>query len=377
MRDAIEQSAPHQLVSQRLTGLGSSDTRRRAARSVAAMKAARVRNDEVRVEEVDSPEATQDHAVVRITAAGVCHSDLHLARGDWYGMRPESVGHEAIGVVEDLGPGAERFVSVGDRVILGLGGTGGGYWCGACEYCLNGQPRHCAQAKGVMGTFAEEFAVYAPGLVKLPESVPDTEAPLACGGLTAYGALKKLLQYDVKPGRPIAIIGAAGGLGHYAIQLASAFGYRVVGVDVGDDRLAFVRSMGAEFAVSADEAEAFVRSELGGVDAALVFAARVAGYDLGLRLLRKGGLFVGVGLPPTSDGAFQVDPFRFFLNDPRIIFSAVGTVQDMRELVELAAAGKVKTHVDRTGKLSELSAIFDELAAAKYFGRAVITELGG
>ncbi|HVF31830.1 MAG TPA: zinc-binding dehydrogenase [Acidimicrobiales bacterium] len=342
------------------------------------MKAVRIRDEEVRVEDVDSPEAPPDHAVVRITAAGVCHSDLHLAKGDWYGMRPESIGHEAIGIVESLGPGAERFIAVGDRVILGLGGTGGGYWCGGCEYCLNGQPRHCAQAKGVMGTFAEEFAVYAPGLVELPASVPDREAPLACGGLTAYGAIKKLLQYDVKPGRPIAIVGAAGGLGHYAIQLANAFGYRVVGVDVGEERLEFVRSMGAEFAVSPDEAEALVRTEFGvGVDASLVFAARVAGYDLGLKLLRKAGLFVGVGLPPTSDGLFQLDPFRFFLNDYRVIFSAVGTVQDMRELVDLAAAGKVRTHVDRTGKLSELPAIFDELAAGKYLGRAVITDLGG
>jgi propanol-preferring alcohol dehydrogenase len=228
-----------------------------------------------------------------------------------------------------------------------------------------------------MGTFAERFSVYAPGLVVLPDSVPDSEAPLACGGLTAYGALKKLLQHDVKPGRPIAIIGAAGGLGHYAIQLANAFGYRVVGVDVGEERLEFVRSLGAEFAVSPDEAEALVQREFGGVDASLVFAARVSGYDLGLKLLRKAGLFVGVGLPPTSDGSFQLDPFRFFLSDWRVIFSAVGTVQDMRELVDLAAAGKVKTHVDRTGKLSELPAIFDELAAGAYLGRAVITDLTG
>ena len=341
------------------------------------MKAARVQEDGVSVQDVDPPTPDPDHAVVRITAAGVCHSDLHLARGDWYGMRSPSIGHEAIGVVEELGTGAERFIAAGDRVILGLGGTGGGYWCGGCDYCLGGQPRHCAQAKGVMGTFAERFAVYAPGLVKLPESVPDREAPLACGGLTAYGALKKLPQYGIRPGRPIAIVGAAGGLGHYAIQLGKAFGYRVVGVDVGEERLEFVRSLGADLAVSADDAEAAVRSEFGGVDAAIVFAARVAGYDLGLRLLRKGGLFVGVGLPPTSDGNFQIDPFRFFMIDPRIIFSAVGTVQDMRELVDLAAAGKVHTHVDRTGKLSELPAIFDELAAGAYLGRAVITDLAG
>jgi propanol-preferring alcohol dehydrogenase len=341
------------------------------------MKAARIQNGELSIQDVDTPEPPADHALVRITAAGVCHSDLHLARGDWYGMRPESIGHEAIGIVEALGPGAERFVKAGDRVILGLGGTGGGYWCGACEYCTTNQARHCAQAKGVMGTFAEEFAVYAPGLVTIPDSIPDTEAPLACGGLTAYGAVKKLLEYGVKPGRPIAIVGAAGGRGHYAIQLATAFGFRVVGIDVGEERLEFIRSLGAEFAVSAADAPSFVMSELGGVDASIVFAARTAGYDLGLGLLRKHGLFVGVGLPPTSDGPFAIDVFRWFLTDARIVFSAVGTVQDMRELVDLAAAGKVHTHVDRTGKLTELPAIFDELAAAQYLGRAVLTDLSG
>src|SRR3954451_14649970 len=342
------------------------------------MKAARIQNGEVGVQDVDSPEPGPDHAVVRITAAGVCHSDLHLARGDWYGLRPEAVGHEAIGIVEDLGPGAERFVSLGDRVILGLGGTGGGYWCGACEYCLNGQPRHCRQAKGVMGTFAEQFAVYAPGLVALPDNVPDSEAPLACGGVTAYGAIKKLLQYDVKPGRWIAIIGAAGGLGHYAVQLATAFGYRVVGVDIGEERLAFVRELGAEIAVGPDEAVEVVTRELGGgVDASLVFSAKLAGFDLGLELLRKAGLFVAVGLPATSEGKLELDPFQFFAKDPTLIYSAVGTVQDMRELVDLAAAGKVKTHVSRTGPLSELPAIFDELEAGKYLGRAVVTDLSG
>jgi D-arabinose 1-dehydrogenase-like Zn-dependent alcohol dehydrogenase len=87
------------------------------------------------------------------------------------------------------------------------------------------------------------------------------------------------------------------------------------------------------------------------------------------------GLFVAVGIPATSEGNLQLNPFEFFLRDPTLIYSAVGTVQDMRELVELAAAGKVKTHVSRTGPLSDLPAIFDELEAGKYLGRAVITDL--
>ena len=340
------------------------------------MKAARLEDGTLHIRDVPVPVPEDGEALVRISASGVCHSDLHIARGDWFGVpRTGVLGHEAIGVVEALGAGAERFAQIGDRVILGLGGTGGGYWCGACEYCLQGQPRHCAESKGIMGTFAEYFCVYARSLVKLPDSVGDHEAPLACGGLTAYGAVKKLLKHHVLPGRPIAVIGAAGGLGHYAVQIATAFGYKVVGVDIGAERLDFVRSLGAHLAVGADEAVDVVQRELGGVDASLVFSAKMAGFDLGMKLLRRRGLFVAVGLPATSEGNIELNPFEFFMKDPTIIYSAVGTVQDMRELIDLAAAGRVTSHVSRVGALSELDTIFDELQAGQYLGRAVVNDL--
>jgi propanol-preferring alcohol dehydrogenase len=210
--------------------------------------------------------------------------------------------------------------------------------------------------------------------VKLPDTVGDLEAPLACGGLTAYGAVKKLTKHGVQPGRRVAVIGAAGGLGHYAVQMATSFGYEVVGVDVGAERLDFVRAMGAASALDAADAEGSITAS-GGVDAALVFTPKIAGFELGLSVLRPGGLFVGVGLPPSSEGPFKLDPFMFLTKDPTIVYSAVGTVQDMRELVSLAAAGRVKTHVSRRGKLSELGAIFDELGAGAYLGRAVVDDL--
>jgi alcohol dehydrogenase, propanol-preferring len=340
------------------------------------MKAARLEDGALHIRDVPVPAPGPDEALVRISASGVCHSDLHIARGDWTGVpRTGVIGHEAIGVVEALGPGAERFVSEGDRVILGLGGAGGAYWCGACEYCLRGLTRHCKETRSLLGTFAEYFSVWSRALVKLPDDVRDSEAPLACGGLTAYGAVKKLLKHHVAPGRPIAIIGAAGGLGHYAVQIASGFGYQVVGVDIGAARLAFIETLGADLAVGADEAVDVVREKLGGVDAALVFSARMSGFRLGLDLLRKGGLFVAVGLPAASEGNLELSPFQFFAKDPTLIYSAVGTVQDMRELVDLASAGRVQSHVSRTGALSELGTIFDELEAGKYVGRAVIDDL--
>ena len=240
---------------------------------------------------------------------------------------------------------------------------------------MRGEPRHCAQTQGIMGTFAEQFCVWAKSLVKLPDNVSDEEAPLACGGLTAYGAVKKLFKHHIQPGRHIAVVGAAGGLGHYAVQIASTLGYKVIGVDIGDERLKFVESLGATMAVNPDDAPA-AAEQLGGVDASIVFSARMDGFNLGLQMLRRGGLFVAVGLPPTSEGNLELNPFEFFFKDPTLIYSAVGTVQDMRELVDMVANGEVKSHIGRRGPLSELDTIFDELQAGQYLGRAVVTDLG-
>ena len=224
-----------------------------------------------------------------------------------------------------------------------------------------------------MGTFAEYFSAWAPGLVKLPDVLGDQEASLACGGLTAYGAVKKLPKHGVIPGQTVAVIGAAGGLGHYAVQLARAFGYQVVGVDIGSERLDFVRSLGATAVEPADALDAVQAT--GGCHASLVFSAKMAGFELGLKMLRKGGLFVAVGLPATSEGNLSLNPFEFFFKDATLIYSAVGTVQDMRELVDMAASGVVRSHVSRTGPMSELETIFKELETAQYLGRAVLTDM--
>jgi len=341
------------------------------------MRSARLEDGELRITERPDPEPGYEDAVVRITAAGVCHSDVHLLKGDWTGVpRSGPFGHEGVGVVEALGPGGERFAAVGDRVIVGLGGSGGGYWCGACEHCLSGKPRLCRHSKGILGTYSEQLRVFAKSLVVLPDSIGDHEVPLACGGLTAYGAVKKLNQFSLVPGSAVAVIGAAGGLGHYAVQIAKQWGYKVVGVDVGPERIEFVRSLGADVAVDAGDAQDVVRSAFpGGVHASLVFSPRLAGFRLGMDLLRRGGMFVAVGIPADDEGGIELSPWALFGKDPLIMFSAVGTVQDMREVVQLAADGHVKTHVGRTGPLSELSTILGELDNGAYTGRAVITDL--
>jgi propanol-preferring alcohol dehydrogenase len=342
------------------------------------MKAAILENGELSIRDVSKPSPRYEGAVVKISTAGVCHSDVHLVKQDWpQFVRPHPIplGHEGIGIVEELGDGADKFVKEGDRVILGLGGTGGGNWCGACEYCLSGRPRLCKEARGIMGTYAEYISLWAKSLVKLPEEIGDEEVSLACGGLTAYGAVKKLFKFGVLPGKPMAIIGAAGGLGHYAVQIAKAFGYKVIGVDVGQDKARFVKELGADCGVDADESVAFVRENFGGAYGVIVFAPKLAGFELGFKLLKRGGVFVGVGMPAASEGAMSLSPLELLWKGALIMGSAVGTVEDMRQLVQLAADGKVKTHVSRVGNLSELGQILAELEEGKYPGRAIINDM--
>ena len=327
----------------------------------------------ISIKDVPKPTPGQEEVLVKISTVGVCHSDLHLLKGDWVEVKtPFPLGHEAIGIVEDLGPGAEKFIKKGDRVILGLGGTAGAYWCGACEHCLAGRPMFCRRQKQLIGVFGEYFVVWAKALVKLPDEIENKDVPLACAGLTAYSAIKKLANFGIQAGKTVAIIGAAGGLGHYGIQIAKAFGYKVIGVDIGLEKLEFIKKMGADFAVDVSDAIKTVKKQFRGVNASIVFASKVAGFELGLKLLKPGGVLIPVGLPPLSEGSFSVNPFSFILKGLHITGSLVGTIEEMRELIQLAADGKVKTHVGRIAKLSEINEVFEELEQGKLVGRAIL-----
>ncbi|MFX0080702.1 MAG: zinc-dependent alcohol dehydrogenase [Candidatus Hodarchaeota archaeon] len=329
----------------------------------------------VSILDVPKPSPVEERALVKITTAGVCHSDLHLAFGDWMKIPPPfPLGHEGIGIVEELGPGAEEYIQKGDRVILGLGGTGG-HWCGTCEYCLSGKMNYCSKRQPIFGIFSEYISIWAPTLVKIPDELNDTEVPLACGGLTAFGAIKKLRSLGISEGKNVAIIGAAGGLGHYAVQIAKSFGYKVIGVDVGSEKLEFIDKLGADHVIDANEAASFVTKEFGGVQASVIFAANIPAYNLGIKLLKVGGTLIGAGMPAFSEGSITLTPFQLIMNNLLITGSLTGTVEDMREVVKFAVEGNVKTHVGRTAKLSEINEVFEEMKNGKIMGRAIIDNI--
>jgi propanol-preferring alcohol dehydrogenase len=341
------------------------------------MKAAVYFDGKLEVRDVPKPSPKPDEALIKIATAGICHSDVHYVRGHWPRFNvPYAVtmGHEGIGIVEEVGAEANKFVKTGDRVILGLGGAGG-YWCGTCEYCLSGRTRLCAETRVVVGAYAEYISLWAKSLVKIPDEIKDSDVPLACAGLTGYSAVKKLLKFGVIPGKPVAIIGAAGGLGHYALQVAKVFGYTVVGVDLGQEKLDFIKSLGADYAVDASEASRFIIDKFRGVSAAIVFATGLEGFKLGLKIMKKAGVFVSVGMPAKAEGEMSISPLDIVNREYIVVASAVGTIEEMKELIQLAAQGKVKTRISRSINLSQISQVFDELEKNAYTGRAIITDL--
>ena len=335
------------------------------------MKAAVVRQfgKPLVIEEVPIPTPGPGEVLVRIKATGVCHTDLHAADGDWPAkpVPPFVPGHEGVGLVVARGPGVTR-IKEGDAVGIA--------WlhdaCGACEYCLSGWETLCESQHNsgysVNGSFAEYAIGAADYVAHLPTSVDfNAMAPILCAGVTTYKGIK---ETEARPGEWLAVSGV-GGLGHIALQYAKAMGLHVVALDIGEEKLALARQLGADFAVDASSpnAVAEVRRETGGgAHGVLVTAVSPPAFAQAIRLVRRRGTISLVGLPP---GEFATPIFDVVLKRITLRGSIVGSRRDLAEAIEFAAEGKVKAHI-HTRPLDAINAIFDELKHGKVDGRLVI-----
>jgi len=336
------------------------------------------------IEDVPTPTIGPGEALVKINVSGVCHTDLHLWKGDWPGAKAAMeatgvriIGHEGAGVVKEVGPGT-TLISPGERVAIGWFN----YVCGACEYCMQGLPHWCPNVRWttvhVPGTFAEYAKVHERVAIKIPDGIRDEEAgPTACSGGTSYGAVRKLVTIARLPPRKwVAVIGAAGGLGHIAVQVAKAFGYRVVGVDLGPERVKFVEKIGADIAVDAtkpEEAIKLIKEKTGGgVHAVVTETPAIGGYDLAVKILRPVGYLVVVGLPPDVEGPIPMTPFTAVVGGIHVIPSIVAMPYEYKEFFDLMLEGKVKYHIEAIEPLENINKIFKELEERAYVGRKCV-----
>jgi len=307
--------------------------------------------------------------LVRTEACGVCHTDLHAARGDWplKPALPFIPGHEGIGRVVATGAGVVA-VKEGDRV--------GVPWlfsaCGHCEHCLAAWETVCGEAQfgGYTrnGGFAEYILADPDYVAHVPAGLAARDAaPIICAGVTTYKGIK---ETRARPGEWIAISGV-GGLGHLAVQYAKVMGLLVVAVDIDDGKLAHASRLGADAVVNVhhgDPTAAVKKITDGGAHGVLITAPSLDAFEQGVGMTRKRGTCVLVGLPP---GDFPTPLFDVVAQCITIRGSFVGTRRDMAEALAFAADGRVKADIEMQ-PLSAINDVFARLKRGDVASRVVI-----
>jgi propanol-preferring alcohol dehydrogenase len=310
------------------------------------------------VEEVPRPEPGPGQVLVRVEAAGLCHTDIHAARGDWpvKAKLPLIPGHEGVGVVEDVGPTEVEGIAVGDQVAI----PWLGYACGQCRYCNDGRETLCARqlrtGYSINGSYAEYVIGSARHVVKVPDGVSSFDAaPLTCAGVTTYKAVK---VSGARPASLVAVVGV-GGLGHLGVQYARIAGAEVVAVDLSEERLKTAQDLGADHLVHAGEQDpAEEIQKLGGADVVILTAASPKPVAQGYAALAPGGTLVFVGLP--KEDQVNVPIFGTVLNGITLRGSIVGTHQDLAEVFALHRLGRTRVLAERRS-LEQVNEAFEEV----------------
>jgi propanol-preferring alcohol dehydrogenase len=319
------------------------------------------------IDQVSSRELAPGQARVKVEASGLCHTDIHAAHGDWpvKPSPPFTPGHEGVGIVTELGPGATEL-AVGDRVAM----PWLAYACGVCDYCVSGRETLCLEQRNmgysIDGGFGEYATAFARYVVRVPEGIdPLDAAPLTCAGVTMYKAVK---VGGTRSTDLVAVFGV-GGLGHLAIQYAMIAGGRVVAVDLFDEKLELARELGAEYTVNAtkeDPVEAI--QKLGGANQALAVAASRKAFAQAYGSLRRGGTLVFVGLP--ADNGVELPIFETVLGAINIVGSIVGTRADLREVFQLHGAGRTRL-IREVRPLDTVNEAMADVEAGKVAARVV------
>ncbi|MEM9046294.1 MAG: alcohol dehydrogenase [Pseudomonadota bacterium] len=331
-----------------------------------------------------TPEPKGTEVLVRVRRAGVCHSDLHLRQGFFdlgedgkfevkhRGMNlPMALGHEILGEVVAAGPDALDAPIGETRLVHPWIG------CGECRHCLDGRENDCAKMNplGILqsGGYASHVIVPHPKFLVDVTGLDFSEVtPYACSGVTVFNALKKALP--VEPDEALAIIGA-GGLGLNAVALAKALDVpRVISVDIDDTKLAQAAEMGADATLNSASTETAIADLQALADGKLLAVVDTVGLPatakLGVSALAKLGRYVLVGL---YGGTMKLPMPWLPQRSLTLRGSYVGSVRDLRELIDLVRTGKVKALPTEERPLDQVNQALDDLEAGKVTGRLVLT----
>ncbi|MCT9810041.1 zinc-dependent alcohol dehydrogenase family protein [Acidovorax sp. Be4] len=339
------------------------------------------------IREVDLAPPGPGEVLVKVVAAGICHSDLSIINGDRPRDTPIVLGHEAAGIIAGLGEGVTDL-AIGDHVVL-LFVPG----CGSCMPCAEGRPVLCEPAAqaGVAGTllsgakrlsqdgqpiahfmgvsaFAEHAVLSRRGVHKIDKSVPlELAALFGCAVMTGVGAVANTAK--VSPGQSVAVVGL-GGVGLSSVMGAAAAGAaRVVAIDLNADKLAMAREFGATDTVNAGDADAVqqVRDLTGGgVDHAFEMVGSAKALEMAYRVTRRGGQTITAGLPANAQ-AISLPVWHLVAEERTLKGSYMGSCiprRDIGRYLALHAAGKLPVDKLVTGHLTldQINEGFDRLA---------------
>ena len=349
------------------------------------MEAARIvkLNEPLQVQELQTPTPKDTQILVKVQSVGVCHSDVHVWEGYYEGIGgqplkttdrgvkyPLTPGHEIAGIVEGLGEQVEGF-SKNERVLIYP-------WIGEglCPACRIGEENLCDKPRS-LGIYTDGgYAQYVlvPSykyLVKIGNDMDtDTSAPLACAGLTSYGAVKNA---NLKPDDNVVIVGT-GGLGLMAIQLAKAItGAKIIAMDIDDQKLDVAKKNGADITINSkkeDPVKAIMElTDKLGADAVIDFVNASKTVETDMQFLRRRARLVLVGL---FGGELKLSLVMMPTRAYRLIGSYTGTLSDLIELVFLAERGVIKPVVSNRFTLDQATEALTMLTKGKIIGRGVI-----
>ncbi len=334
-------------------------------------------HDPLQLDEVDEPRATGPlDVVVRIGAAGLCRTDIHIQEGQWAeksGVQlPYTPGHENAGWVHEVGS-AVTNVAVGDTVIVHPYIS-----CGLCGPCRAGNDMHCRNGSfpGIDrdGGFADFLMTSARSVVKLDHSLdPKDIAALADAGLTAIHAVKKAIPV-LSSGTRVVVIGA-GGLGHIGVQCLRAMTpAEVIVIDPSEPALALARELGADHTVKVDGSHVETVKELTdglGAEAIVDFVGEKGAIEDGIEMIRDGGFYYVIGYGENID----IPTIDVISREISFIGNLVGTYNDLQELMTLTAQGKVTLHTT-TYPLAGINDAMADLDGGRLQGRGILVPAG-
>jgi alcohol dehydrogenase, propanol-preferring len=302
----------------------------------------------LRFEDVSIPEIGPDEVLVKVSACGICQSDMeYIDLGvPTFKKPPIILGHEAAGTISEVGD-AVQGLKAGDPVLCG-----NIYSCGVCRNCREGRDNICDNwmmlGNHIDGAYAQYVKVPARNVFLLPPEIPPEDGCIIADAVsTPFHAVKN--RSGIKAGDSIAVIGC-GGLGINCVQIAAALGGYVIAVDMFDSKLALARELGAAKTINArneDVIKEIRRLSGGGVDVALELIGRPETINQAYKSIRKGGRLVVVGFSP-QDASFS--PGRMMVQELEIVGSVGGRSADFPRLIELIRLGKIQIKPLITGR---------------------------